>query len=279
MTKFIADSAGDMHDLPNIAFSSVPLSISTDERNYTDSPTLGREGIHEMLDYLASHKGRSFTACPSIDSWMEAFGDADRIYVATITGGLSGTYNSAMVARKLYLEKHPEAQVHVFDSLSTGPEIRMIIEKAAELDASGLSFEEVCAAVEEYQKHTRLFFALKSLHNMSQNGRVSKVLAAAIGVIGISLIGTASEEGKLEMVSKARGDKKVVAAILEQMETAGCNGQRIRISHVENPGLAEQMKVAIVKKYPDAEILVSESLALCSYYAERGGLLVGLETR
>lgn len=278
MKKFIADSSADMQELMNVSFSSVPLVISTEEKSFTDDATLGAEGVHDMLDYLASYKGRSFTSSPSVDSWLKAFGDADCIYGATITSGLSGTYNSALVAQKMYLEEHPDAKIRIFDSLSTGPELRLIMEKLAELDAAGLPFDQVCAAVEEYQKHTRLFFALKSLHNFSQNGRVSKAVAVSIGVLGISLIGTASKEGRLEMVTKARGDNRVISSLLEQMKKADCNGKKIRISHVENPGLAKRLKDAISERYPDADILISASQALCSYYAERGGLLIGFET-
>ena len=80
-----------------------------------------------MLDYLAEYKGRSYTACPSVDGWLEAFKGADEIYVVTITSSLSGAYNAAMAARELYLQAHEEAKVAVFDSLSTGPEMLLIL--------------------------------------------------------------------------------------------------------------------------------------------------------
>ena len=78
---------------------------------------------------MAAYKGRSYTACPSVDSWITSFGEADRIYIVTMTSALSGTYNSAVVAKKMYLQDHPDAEVHVFDTLSTGPEQRLLIEK------------------------------------------------------------------------------------------------------------------------------------------------------
>ena len=124
---------------------------------------------------------------------------------------------------------------------------------------------------------TRLFFALKSLHNLAQNGRVNKVIAAAAGALGISVLGTASVEGTLESSAKCRGDKKVIAGMLEEITKAGFQNGKVRISHVENLELAEKLRIALMERFPEAEILIYKARGLCSYYAERGGILVGVE--
>lgn len=274
MTRFIADSCSDMFQIEGVDFVSVPLTISTDTSDYVDDQDLDIKG---MLDDLAAYKGKSGTACPSVERWLEAFEGADTIYIGTMTSTLSGTYNSALVAKDLYEQSHPEVKIHVFDTLSAGPELRLLMEKLIELDRSGMEFEEVCKMGEDYMQKTRLFFALKSLHNLAQNGRVNKVVAAAAGALGISVLGTASTEGTLEPVSKCRGDKKVIAGFLEEIGKAGFTQGKIRINHVENLTLAEKLRDAILEKYPDAEIMIYEARGLCSYYAERGGMLVGVE--
>lgn len=275
MIKLVADSASDRPVLAGANPLYVPLSISTDERSYTDNAHLN---ITEMLDYLAGYKGRSYTACPSVDAWMSAYEGADEVYVFTITSGLSGSYNSAMAAKDLFLNDHPEVKIAVFDSLSTGPEILLIMEKVVELTGQGLPFEAVEAQVREYQKHTRLFFSLQSLHNLSQNGRVSKVAAAAVGVLGIRIVGTASTEGTLEQLAKCRGDKKALPELISQLKNAGYNGGKIRITHVENPDLAQKFADLVRAAWSNAEIAISQNSGLCSYYAERGAILVGIET-
>lgn len=274
MTRFIADSCSDLLQIEGVDFVAVPLTISTDTSDYVDDQDLDIKG---MLDDLATYKGKSGTACPSVERWLEAFEGADTIYIGTMTSTLSGTYNSALVAKDLYEQSHPEVKIHVFDTLSAGPELRLLMEKLIELDQSGMEFEEVCRMGEDYMQKTRLFFALKSLHNLAQNGRVNKVVAAAAGALGISVLGTASTEGTLEPVSKCRGDKKVIAGFLEEIEKAGFTQGKIRINHVENLTLAEKLRDAILEKYPDAEIMIYEARGLCSYYAERGGMLVGVE--
>lgn len=271
--KFVVDSSCDMRDTEYSNFTTVPLTISTDRRDWLDEDL----DIDEMLSELETYKGRSYTACPNVECWMKAFEGADVIYVATLTSGLSGTYNSAMVARDLYLREHPDAKIQVFDTLSTGAEIRLFVEKLMELNSQGYTFEEVCQRAKEYKKKTRLLFSLKSLHNLAQNGRISKAVASAIGVLGISIIGTASSQGTLEPIAKSRGDKKVIAKMLEELKKLGYNGGKIRISHVENELLANQIKAAIKELYHGADVLVYKARGLCSYYAERGAVLIGCE--
>lgn len=273
-TRFIADSASDVWEIENADFVSVPLSISTGQADYVDDETLDVSG---MLRELLAHKGRSSTACPGIGRWLDAFGEAERIYVVTITSGLSSTYNSAEMAKKQYLQTHPNAQVHIFDSLSTGPEERLLLEKLVELDGQGLSFEEVCRQGQAYLEKSRLFFSLASVHNLAQNGRVNKVIAKAVGVLGIRMLGTASTKGTLQPLTKCRGDKKLLEQLQNKMAEAGYRGGKIRVSHVECKELAQQLKAAILKKYPGADILVYGARGLCSYYAESGGMLVSCE--
>lgn len=274
MIKIIADSSCDMNHIEGVNFTCVPLTISTDDKSFIDDETLN---VAELLDTLAHYNGRSYTACPSVDSWVEAFEGGDEIYVVTMTSTLSGTYNSAMVALDMYKNEHPDALIHVFDSLSTGPEMRLIIEKIIELKKNNMEFEDVCRTIDTYMKKNRLFFTFQSLHNLAQNGRINKVLASAIGVLGITIIGTASEEGDISPIGKCRGNKKVVRKLLDDIKEAGYNGGKVRICHVENKELADNLITSLKSEYPDADTLVYPARGLCSYYCERGGIIIGIE--
>ena len=275
MTKFVSDSSADYLKIEGVNFISIPLSISTDRKTYTDDELLDP---CEMLSDLEAYQGRSYTACPGTQAWLKAYEGGDRIYVCALTSLISGTYNSALLAAQLYTEKHPGVQIHVFDSLTTGPCLRLLVEKVIELDQSGLPFEEVIRQAELYMKTTRLYFAFQSLHNFAQNGRVNKVLAAAISTFGIRIIGTASPEGNIDPITKSRGDKKTMDQLLSMIREAGCCGRKIKILHADNPSLAETYCRALQNIYPAAEIEVYQARGLCSYYAERGGIIVGFET-
>ena len=272
--KIVADSSCDMWELNGVDFAVAPMTISTDNKHYVDNQELD---VHLMSEELAKYKGVSHTACPSVGSWLDCYEGYDEVFVVTLTGAMSGTYNSAMTAKGIYEEENENVKVHVFDSLSTGPEMRLLIEKLKEMIEEDLPFEEIVEKGQDYLNHTRLFFALKSLHNFAMNGRVSKAVASAIGVLNISIFATASEEGTIQQISKCRGEKKVVKSMIEHLENAGYHGGKVRISHADNLKLAHSVRDKILELYPNADIIVYPMGGLCTYYAEIGGLLVGCE--
>ena len=272
--KIVADSSCDMWELNGVDFAVAPITISTDNKHYVDNQELD---VHLMSEELAKYKGVSHTACPSVGSWLDCYEGYDEVFVVTLTGAMSGTYNSAMTAKGIYEEENENVKVHVFDSLSTGPEMRLLIEKLKEMIEEDLTFEEIVDKGQDYLNHTRLFFALKSLHNFAMNGRVSKTVASAIGVLNISIFATASEEGTIQQISKCRGEKKVVKSMIEHLENAGYHGGKVRISHADNLKLAHNVRDKILELYPHADIIVYPMGGLCTYYAEIGGLLVGCE--
>lgn len=272
--KIVADSSCDMWELNGVDFAVAPMTISTDNKHYVDNQELD---VHLMSEDLAKYKGVSHTACPSVGSWLDCYEGYDEVFVVTLTGAMSGTYNSAMTAKGIYEEENENVKVHVFDSLSTGPEMRLLIEKLKEVIEEDLTFEEIVEKGQDYLKHTRLFFALKSLHNFAMNGRVNKAVASAIGVLNISIFATASEEGTIQQISKCRGEKKVVKSMIEHLENAGYHGGKVRISHADNLKLAHSVRDKILELYPHADIIVYPMGGLCTYYAEIGGLLVGCE--
>lgn len=272
--KIVADSSCDMWELNGVDFAVAPMTISTDNKHYVDNQELD---VHLMSEDLAKYKGVSHTACPSVGSWLDCYEGYDEVFVVTLTGAMSGTYNSAMTAKGIYEEENENVKVHVFDSLSTGPEMRLLIEKLKEMIEEDLTFEEIVEKGQDYLNHTRLFFALKSLHNFAMNGRVNKAVASAIGVLNISIFATASEEGTIQQISKCRGEKKVVKSMIEHLENAGYHGGKVRISHADNLKLAHNVRDKILELYPHADIIVYPMGGLCTYYAEIGGLLVGCE--
>jgi len=272
--KIVADSSCDMWELNGVDFAVAPITISTDNKHYVDNQELD---VHLMSEELAKYKGVSHTACPSVGSWLDCYEGYDEVFVVTLTGAMSGTYNSAMTAKGIYEEENENVKVHVFDSLSTGPEMRLLIEKLKEMIEEDLPFEEIVEKGQDYLNHSRLFFALKSLHNFAMNGRVSKAVASAIGVLNISIFATASEEGTIQQISKCRGEKKVVKSMIEHLEDAGYHGGKVRISHADNLKLAHNVRDKILELYPNADIIVYPMGGLCTYYAEIGGLLVGCE--
>lgn len=272
--KIVSDSSSDILNIEGIDFESVPLTILTEEKEYVDDKNLN---VDEMVNDLREYQGKSQTSCPSTGRYIESFNGNDEIYVVTITSKLSGSYNSAVLARNMYLEDHPNAKIHVFDSLSTGPEMKLLIEKIIELKNNGCSFEEVVEKASIYLESTELFFCLESIHNLAVNGRVSKLADIATRLLNIKIIGKA-KEGVLHMLNKCMGAKKALRTMFEFIKEK-CNGVKIRIAHVNNIHFAENLKNLILTIFQNAQIEIYKSTGLCSYYAEEGGVLIAFETK
>ena len=128
--KIVADSSANLLSCEGADFSCVPLKIVTDEKEYVDDASLN---ISAMLSDLEAYQGKSGTSCPSVGDWLEAFGDSEGVFTVSITSSLSGCYNAAVQAREIYLQNHPDRQVCCLDTLSTGPEMALIVEKLQQL--------------------------------------------------------------------------------------------------------------------------------------------------
>ena len=272
--KLVADSSANINVMSGVDFESVPLKIVVGDEEYTDNANLA---IGDMLKALKEYKGKTSTACPGVQEWINAFGNADVVFGVAITSGLSGCYNAAKIAAEEYMEANPGAKVFMLDSLSTGPEMELILEKYQELIAAGKSFEEIRDEVKEYSQNTHLMFSLETLSNFAKNGRVSPAVAAAVGLLGIRVVGRASDEGTLEPMHKCRGEKKALQQILTTMKELGYAGGKVRIAHSYNPEAAEKLRDLIYSEFPESDIAIRFNRGLCCYYAEEGGILIGFE--
>lgn len=273
--KIVTDSAANMYSLDGVDFECAPLRIITNEKEYVDDETLDVEG---MVNDLSSYKGRSGTACPGVGDWLAAFEGYDVIYCVTIISTLSGSYNAAMTAKQQYEEENPGKHVFVLDSYSAGPEMKLHVEKLKELVLAGKDYETVCKEIQEYkEQHTALVFSLESLHNLANNGRVNPAVAKIAGLIGIRMVGDVSPEGQLHPTDKCRGEKKAVAEIFRNMKRLGYKGAKVIVDHCYNENAANALKDTIQAQFADAPVVVAKTGALCSFYAEKGGLMIGFE--
>ncbi|MBR2341691.1 MAG: DegV family protein [Clostridia bacterium] len=273
--KIVADSSADTLTLGDFPFAIAPLKMISSQKEYVDDANLD---VEQMLDELALNDEKVSSSCPSPEDWVSSFGDAKYVFCFTITSGLSGSYNSARIAKEDYEAKYPDRKVHIVDSLSTGPEIVVLIEKVQELVLAGYTFEEVSNAVDEYQKTTGLVFMLRSLRNLKNNGRVNPIVAKVAGVLGIKIIGEASEKGDLKPLHKHKSERTLFAKLLDCMKEKGYHGGKVRIGHCRNEKDSFLLKEHIFKEFPSADVLVYKLRGLCSFYAEIGGVLVGFES-
>lgn len=151
--RIAADSSCDLLTMDGVDFVSVPLTVRTAVEEFRDDAALD---VDAMVTTLRGTKGRTFSACPNIADWESAFGESGDVLAFTITSSLSGSCSAALAAKKRCEEQNPSRRIFVVDTLSAGPEIALLIEKSAAELRSGKSFEEVCTAVQQYQRRTHL---------------------------------------------------------------------------------------------------------------------------
>ncbi len=272
--KIVADSSCDMQKLQGVGFKTAPLKIITAQKEYLDNRDLN---VFEMVNELFNYKGKSSTSCPNTADWLDAFGNAKYIFCVTITGTLSGSYNAACLAKEAYEEANPDCKVFVLNSLTAGPEISLIIEKIRDLINDGKSYDEICKLALEYTQKTGLLFMLESMKNLANNGRVSPLVAKMAGLLGIRVVGKASDRGDLEPLNKSRGETRALESIIDNLKELGYSGGKIKITHCFNEAAANALKELIEKEFINPCIEINPCGGLCSFYAEKGGMLIGFE--
>lgn len=272
----VADSSIDLFALEkqydSISFSTVPFAIGVGEKEYLDDEHLN---LPEMMAHMHDCKEASRTACPSTGAWYEQFTQPGPVIAVTITSGLSGSYNSACAARDMVLEDEPNKQLAVIDSLSTGPEMILIVRKLCELISEGKDFDAVLHGVHAYMNHTHVTFALCSFDNLVKNGRMNRITGFIAHKLGLLGVGIASEKGTIEMKGVSRGRRRAIEAIVNDMRMRGTFIKDVVISYCMDLDFAEQVKAAVQSVWQEANVTLLPTRGLCSYYAERGGLIIG----
>ena len=272
--QIVSDSSSNVFHVEGASYTTVPMKIIAGEKEYLDTPALNLAG---MVADLKAYKGKSGSSCANAQEWLEAFGDADMVFGVTISKNLSGSYNAAQQAARDFEEQNPGKRAYIFDSLAAGPQQAFVIEKIAELANRGLDFDAIVEQVRDYHNHTHILFCLESLTNLARNGRINPAVAKIAGVVGIRVCGDA-KGGQITPVHKPRGAKKATAILVDMMKERGfADGMQLRIAHCFGVEQAQALADATLAQFPNTRVTIEPTTALCSFYAEAGGLMIGFE--
>ena len=272
--KIVSDSSSNVFSIAGLNYTTVPMKVIAGEHEFIDTPQLD---LQNMVQILKEHKGKSGSSCPNVQEWIDAFEGEDDVIGLTISKNLSGSYNAAKQAAGDFAENHPGKKAFVIDSLAAGPQQIMIAEKIKELIDAGHDFDTVVEKALEYHNHTHILFCLESLTNLARNGRVSPAVAKIAGVLGMRVVGDV-KGGQITPVHKPRGHRKAMQTLVEMMEERGIyDGALIRIAHCFGQQQAEDLMAAVLEKFPGCRFIIEPTTALCSFYAEAGGLMIGFE--
>ena len=277
--RVVIDSCGELTDEMKKSgnFVSAPLTLQVDEYIVQDDEEHFNQA--EFLKKVAECPNCPKSSCPSPEIYRDAYDcDADHVYAVTLSEKLSGSYNSAVLGKNLYLEDHPDAKVYVFNSCSASVGETLIGLKIQELEEKGLSFEEVVSEVEKYIEEMNTFFVLENLETLRKNGRLGRVKALVASALKIKPVMGATPEGTICQLDQARGMNKAIVKMVDHIGEKGINipEKTVAITHCNCPERAKMLEEAIREKLHPAKIVVMDTAGVSSMYANDGGVIVAV---
>ncbi len=276
MYKIIIDSCGELTTEMKESghFENVALTLQIDDEEIIDDDTFQQA---DFLKKVAASERGPKSACPSPDAYMQAMDcEAEHIYVITLSSQLSGSYNSACLAKDLFLEEHEDKQICVIDSKSASIGQSLIGLKIAELEEAGMDFEQVVEQAEAYRESQHTFFVLESLETLRKAGRLSGLKAKIAGTLNIKPIMGSTDIGSIQQLAQTRGMNKALDKMVECMMdvTTEFENRVVAISHCNCPERALQLKEKVEKMANFKKIFVVDTAGVSSMYANDGGVIM-----
>jgi len=276
--KVVLDSCGELTERmkKDSHFETASLTITLDGYSIVDDETF------DQLDFIERSEASPNcpkSSCPSPERFMQAYDcEAEHVYAVTLSSELSGSYNSAILGKRLYQEEHPDKKIYVFDSKSASVGETLIALKIEECEKQNLSFENIIKTVESYIASQNTFFVLETLETLRKNGRLSNLKAFVATALKIKPVMGATPEGTIYQLDQTRGTNKALVKLVDYVVLKAKNSENkiLAISHCNCPARAQIVKDAISARMKLKEILVLETAGISSMYASNGGIIVAV---
>ncbi len=274
--RIVVDSCGEfteeMKKDPHFVHAALHLYIDGEE--FVDDETFDR------LDFIGKMKASPNcpkSSCPSPEVYREAFDcGAEHLYAVTLSAELSGSYNSAVLGQNLYLEEHPDAKVHVFNSCSASVGQTRVAQEIKRCEEEGMGFEDTVRKVDAFIKEKRTYFVLETLENLRKNGRLSAVKAFVASALDIKPIMAGTQEGVIVQRGQARGIQKALRRMVETMasEVQDTEERVLAIAHCNNRERAEFVRDEVLKRVKVKDTIILETSGVATLYAADGGIIL-----
>ena len=278
--KIIVDSCGELtyKMKESGVYVSAPLSMQVDGDTVVDDDTFDQK---DFLRRVAASPECPKSSCPSPEKYMELYsGNEERVYVVTLSSELSGSYNSARLANKLWLEEHgeDEKQIYVFNSRSASVGETLIACKIESCEALGMSFEETVSTVEKYIDGQNTYFVLENLDTLRKNGRLTGIKSFVASALNIKPVMGSTPEGTICQLGQARGIKRALAKMAEQIVRDGkqTKDKVLAIAHCNCPERAREVERMLLDKIHVKDSFIVDTAGISTMYANDGGIIVVL---
>lgn len=218
--KIITDSTADLdanylsaHDITVLG-----MTVMIGEKAYE---TIGKHPLDNATLISEMRKGKVVqTSQINLGEFSEVFESFARkgtqvLYLA-FSSGLSGTYQTALIAQKMVLEKNPDADITVIDTLAAASGEGLLVEEVVKLRDAGKSLNEILTILSDMIPRLSSQFMVDDLNHLARGGRIPKAVALVGTMANIKPLLDVDAQGKLRQLSKVRGKKKAVNALIEK---------------------------------------------------------------
>lgn len=274
--KIIIDSCGELTREMKASghFETASLQIDVDGYHIVDDETF------DQADFLRRTKESSEcpkSSCPSPERYMEGYHcEAEHVYAVTLSSELSGSYNSAVLGKNLYIEEYGEKDIHIFNSKSASVGETLIGLKIAECEAKEMSFQEVIETVDAYIEEQHTYFVLETLDILKKNGRLKGLKAVVATALNIKPVMGSTPEGSIQQLAQARGMKKALAKMVDEVAAKLTNPQEkiLAIAHCNCEERAIAVKEMLLTKADFKDVIILDTAGISSMYAADGGVII-----
>ena len=272
----IVDSCGELTEEMKASgnFETASLTMEVGGVRIMDDASFDQA---DFLRRVAECPESPKSSCPSPEDYMEKYRcEAERVYAVTLTAELSGSYNSAVLAKNLYIEEYGEKNIHVFNSRSASIGETLIAMKVQECEETGMTFEQVVDTVERYIDGQHTYFVLENLDTLRKNGRLTGIKSLVAGALNIKPVMAATPEGTICQIGQARGIKKALAKMADQIaeETQEAEEKILAISNCNCRERAREVERMLLAKMKVKASFIIDTAGISSMYANDGGIIV-----
>ena len=278
--KIIVDSCGELtHKMKESGiYTSAPLSMQVDGDVVMDDETFDQA---DFLRRVAASPECPKSSCPSPEKYMELYsGEERRVYVVTLSSELSGSYNSAQLAAKLWKEEHGEdgRQIHVFNSRSASVGETLIACKVRECEEQGMTFDETVSETEAYIAGQHTYFVLENLDTLRKNGRLTGIKSFVASALNIKPVMGSTPQGTICQLGQARGIKRALVKMAEQIVRDGkqTKDKILAIAHCNCPERAREVERILLDRIHVRDSFIVDTAGISTMYANDGGIIVVL---
>ncbi|NMB42757.1 MAG: DegV family protein, partial [Clostridiales bacterium] len=252
---------------------AVPLNIQIGDKTIVDDETFNQE---EFLKLIKESNETAKTACPSPDAYMQEMKGEEDVFVVTLSGNLSGSFNSAQIAKDMYIEKWGHKNIEVINSCSASVAQTLITKKLVDLISKGLDFNGILEELKDFRANLKTKFVLEDLSTLAKNGRLTRIQSLLVSVLNIKPILAGTADGHIEKLGQARGFQKALKELVKLIEKDAVNAKDriLGIAHCNNYKKAMELKDMIFEKVNFKDYLIVDTAGISSTYANNGGIIV-----